>query len=100
VFPERDLEDRHFVCVRRDFWLEERLRTYVICPGVAKDVVEGVSFGYVLGWFTDDDGELYLIIREVLLGRLCRGRDDNRGVRTDYGGDWLVEENGETGRGL
>lgn len=65
---------------------------HVVCPGVAKNVVQSVGLGYILGSLADDDGELDLIVRKVLLWGLSDLRNEDRCIRANDGSVRLVKE--------
>ena len=65
---------------------------HVVCPGVAKNVVQSVRLGHILGGLTDDNGELDLIVRKVLLRGLSDLRDEDRCIRANDSSVGLVEE--------
>lgn len=70
--------------------------TYVVRASVSEDIVKSICFRDVLGNLADDDGELHLVVGEVLFNRLCNLGNKNRCVGTDNRCQGLVKQDGST----
>lgn len=64
--------------------------TNIISASIPKDVAQSLRLGNVAAVFADDEGELGLIVRSIILGDL--GDVDLGGIGTIEGCSWLDEQ--------
>lgn len=72
----------------------DQIDTYVISGGIPKHVVECIFFRNVFSRFANHDGQLDLVVRQMLVHRLSDFGDLDRSVCPYESGGRFVEQNG------
>ena len=66
--------------------------THIVSRSVAEYIVKGFFLGNVLRCFSDDNGQLYFVIRDMFRDRLGSAGNDYGRTWADDGRRWLIEQ--------